>query len=47
MTQQTNWKLAVFLAVFISGPVLAEDAATGAIKPLSSGASHCGSRLLF
>ena len=36
MTQQMNWKLALFLAVFISGPVLAEDTATGAIKPLSS-----------
>ena len=36
MTQQTNWKLALFLAVFISGPVHAEDTATGAIKPLSS-----------
>ena len=36
MTQQTNWKLAACLAVFISGPVLAEDTATGAIKPLAS-----------
>jgi hypothetical protein len=36
MTQQTNWKLAVVLAVFVSGPVLAEDAVTGAIKPLAS-----------
>src|SRR3954471_13863564 len=36
MTQQTHWKLAVLLAVFISGAVLAEDTATGAIKPLSS-----------
>jgi hypothetical protein len=36
MTQKTNWKLAVVLAVFVSGPVLAEDTATGAIKPLSS-----------
>ncbi len=36
MTQQMNWKLALFLAVFISGPVLAADTATGAINPFSS-----------
>ena len=36
MTQKTKWKLAVVLAVFGRGPVLAEDTVTGAIKPLGS-----------
>jgi quercetin dioxygenase-like cupin family protein len=36
MKQRKNWKLIACLAVFISGPVFAEDPATGAIKPLSS-----------
>jgi hypothetical protein len=36
MPQQMNWKLALFLAVFISGPVLAADTATGAINAFSS-----------
>jgi hypothetical protein len=33
---QTNWTLAACLAVFIGGAALAEDAATGIIKPLLS-----------
>jgi quercetin dioxygenase-like cupin family protein len=36
MKQDKNWTLATCLAVLISGAALAEDAATGAIKPLSS-----------
>jgi len=36
MKQQANWTLAVCLAVFISAPALAEDRATGDIKPLAS-----------
>src|SRR6266571_8896638 len=36
MKRETNRTLAACLAVFISGAALAEDRATGAIKPLSS-----------
>ncbi len=36
MKQEMSWILAACLAVFISGAALAEDSATGAIKPLSS-----------
>ena len=36
MKRETNWTLAACLAVFISGAALAEEAATGAIKPLLS-----------
>ena len=36
MKPETNWTLAACLAVFISGPALAEDTATGTIKPLLS-----------
>ena len=36
MKQQTNRTLAACVAVFIGGAALAEDRATGAIKPLSS-----------
>ena len=36
MKQETKWALAACLAAFISGAALAEDAATGTIKPLSS-----------
>jgi hypothetical protein len=36
MKQETNWTLAACLAVLISGTALAEDAAKGAIRPLSS-----------
>src|SRR3984893_3351904 len=36
MKQQTNRTLAACIAVFIGGTALAEDRATGAIKPLSS-----------
>jgi hypothetical protein len=36
MKQETNWTLAACLAVLISGTALAEDAAKGTIRPLSS-----------
>jgi Cupin domain len=36
MKPPTNWKLIACLAVFVSAPGLAEDAAMGTIKPLSS-----------
>ena len=36
MKQETSWTLAACLAVFISGAALAEDTATGTIKPLLS-----------
>src|ERR1700738_3151763 len=36
MKQETSWTLSACLAVFISGAALAEDTATGTIKPLSS-----------
>src|ERR1700719_4682110 len=36
MKSETNWTLAACLAVFISGATLAEDTATGTIKPLLS-----------
>jgi hypothetical protein len=36
MKPETNWTLAACLAVFIGGAALAEDAATGIIKPLLS-----------
>ena len=36
MNQRKNWKTIAWFAMLISGPVLAEDAAMGTIKPLSS-----------
>jgi quercetin dioxygenase-like cupin family protein len=36
MKQNTHWTLATCLAVFISGAALADDTATGTIKPLFS-----------
>src|SRR5258708_12746979 len=36
MKQDTYWTLVACLAVFISGAALAEDTATGTIKPLLS-----------
>jgi hypothetical protein len=36
MKRETNWTLAACLAVLISGTALAEDAAKGTIRPLSS-----------
>jgi hypothetical protein len=36
MTQQKNWKLIAWFALFITGPAVAEDAAMGTIKSLSS-----------
>lgn len=36
MTQKTNWTLVACLAVFMSGAALAEDTATGTLKPLLS-----------
>src|SRR6266566_5349084 len=36
MNQQKKWKVIAWFAIFISGPVLAEDPAMGTIKPLSS-----------
>jgi len=36
MNQQKNWKVIGWFAIFISGPVLAEDPAMGTIKLLSS-----------
>ena len=36
MSQRKNWKTIAWFAMLISGPVLAEDAAMGTIKPLSS-----------
>lgn len=36
MTQQKNWKLIAWFALFITGPAAVEDAAMGTIKSLSS-----------
>ena len=36
MTQQKNWKLIAWVALFITGPAVAEAAAMGTIKSLSS-----------